>query len=125
MGSKTTVLMMSFVALALLATAAAEEPEMPDEPSPDEVPEVSEEQIEDFVDAYTALNEVREDYNQRLTETDDQEAARELQLEANEAMVEAIESTGMDPEEYQQVATAVNADPEVRDRVTELLDRQE
>lgn len=125
MWSKTVPMLLIVLALGLPAGAFSGEPETADGPAPGEIPEVSEAEIEAFVDAYVALNEVREEYNRQLTEAEDQDTARELQLEANEAMVDAIEETGMSPEEYQQVATAVNADPEVRDRVSQLLDERE
>ncbi len=126
---RLSILFVLCLAIAPLALAqasvtqdAAQEAPADDDALEESVPEVSDAQIEAFAEAYAALDRVRTKYERKLQETDDQDEARELQLEANEAYVEAIEESGMDPEEYQQVATAVNADPEVRARVTELLD---
>ena len=91
-------------------------------PQEQEVPEVSDEQIDAFVEAHVNVNEVREEYTQRLQEAEDQEEAQQLQQEANQAMTDAIEDSGMDIEEYEEVAMAVNADPEVRDDVMERLE---
>lgn len=99
-------------------------PELDEVPQQDSVPDVSEEQIEAFVQAYVRLSEVREEYTARVQAAEDQEEARQLQQEANEAMTTAIEETGLSVEEYQQVALAINADAELRDRVTEMLSEE-
>jgi len=93
-------------------------------PQQQEAPEVSESQINAFVEAYIAVNEVREEYTARLQEAEDQEQAQELQQEANEAMTAAIEDNGMSIEEYQEVAMAVNADADVREQVTTMLEER-
>jgi|GEM_PF-1745010 len=93
-------------------------------PEQQEAPEVSDSQVEAFVDAYVAVNDVREEYTERLQNAEDQEEAQQLQQEANDAMSEAIADSGMDVEEYQEVAMAVNADPDVREQVTEMLEER-
>lgn len=93
-------------------------------PQQQEAPEVTDAQVESFVDAYVAVNEVREEYTERLQNAEDQEKAQELQQEANEAMTAAITDSGMEVEEYQEVAMAVNADPDIRDQVTEMLEER-
>jgi GTP1/Obg family GTP-binding protein len=93
-------------------------------PQEQEAPEVTDAQVEAFVDAYVAVNEVREEYTERLQNAEDQEKAQQLQQEANEAMTAAISDSGMEVEEYQEVAMAVNADAEVRDQVTEMLEER-
>ncbi|MDQ2068684.1 DUF4168 domain-containing protein [Natronospira bacteriovora] len=93
-------------------------------PQEQEAPEVSDAQVEAFVDAYVAVNEVREEYTERLQNAADQEQAQQLQQEANEEMTAAINDSGMDVEEYQEVAMAVNADADVREQVTEMLEER-
>ncbi|MEA5446357.1 DUF4168 domain-containing protein [Gammaproteobacteria bacterium AB-CW1] len=93
-------------------------------PQQQEAPEVTDDQINAFVDAYIAVNEVREEYTERLQNADDQEHAQELQQEANDAMTSAIADAGLEIEEYQEVAMAVNADSEIREQVTEMLEER-
>jgi transcription initiation factor IIF auxiliary subunit len=93
-------------------------------PQQQEAPEVSESQINAFVEAYIAVSEVREEYTARLQEAEDQEQAQQLQQEANDAMTAAIEDNGMSIEEYQEVAMAVNADADVREQVTTMLEER-
>lgn len=90
-----------------------------------EAPDVSDEQIEQFVDAYINLSDVREDYTTRVQEAEDQEEAQAIQEEANEAMTAAIEDAGLSMEEYQEVAMAINADSEIRERVTSMLEERD
>lgn len=90
----------------------------------DTMPDVSEEQIEAFVQAYVQLSQVREEYTARVQAAENQEEARQLQQEANDAMTAAIEEAGLSVEEYQQVALAINANAELRERVTEMLSEE-
>ena len=119
------VLSMAFAALIASPMALAQEgQDAQPMPQQQEVPEVSDDQIQAFVDAYVAVNEVREEYTARMQEAEDQEAAQALQMEANEAMSAAIEDSGLSVEEYQEVAMAVSADPDVREQVTQMLEEQ-
>lgn len=127
-------------ALATTATAWAQDEPPPESTDPDQqdtvpktteapqqqdtMPDVSEEQIEAFAQAYVQLSQVREEYTARVQAAENQEQARELQQEANDAMTAAIEEAGLSVEEYQQVALAINANAELRERVTEMLSEE-
>ncbi|MCP1726356.1 uncharacterized protein YqfA (UPF0365 family) [Natronospira proteinivora] len=115
-----TALLASPLALAQQGQQQQAQP-MPQE---QEAPEVSDEQIASFVDAYVAVNDVREEYTARLQEAEDQEEAQALQMEANDAMTAAIEDSGLSVEEYQNVAMAVSADSDVREQVTQMLEER-
>ncbi len=110
--------------LSPLAIAQEQQPQQEAQPMPEqqEVPDVTDEQIDAFVQAHINLDEVRQEFTQRLQQAEDQEEAQQLQQEANEAMFAAIEDAGMEVEEYEEVAIAVNADPEVREQVTSRLE---
>jgi len=122
--------MLTFALAALLASplALAQQGQQGQQAQPmpqqQEAPDVSDEQIASFVEAYVAVNEVREEYTARLQEAEDQEEAQALQMEANDAMSAAIEDTGLSVEEYQNVAMAVSADAEVREQVTQMLEER-
>ncbi|WP_110619743.1 DUF4168 domain-containing protein [Thioalkalivibrio sp. ALE21] len=88
-------------------------------PMQQEAPEVdlSDEDIDTFVEAFVGVQEVREDFSQRLQEAEDETEAQQMQQEAQDEMVAAVEDAGMTVEEYNEVAMALQNDPELMQEV--------
>ncbi len=86
-----------------------------------EAPDVdlSDEDIDTFVEAFVSVQEVREDFADRLQEAEDETEAQEMQQEAQDEMVSAVEDAGMSVEEYNEVAMALQNDPELMQEVQE------
>jgi hypothetical protein len=82
--------------------------------------ELTDEVVDDFVDAFSEVQKIEEDFAQQLDETEDQAEAQSIHQEAQEKMVEAVEGTGMNVEEYNEVAMALQGDPE---RLEEVIER--
>ncbi|WP_018141928.1 MULTISPECIES: DUF4168 domain-containing protein [unclassified Thioalkalivibrio] len=91
-----------------------------------EAPEVdlSEEDIDTFVSAFVAVQEVREDFADRLQGAEDETEAQSMQQEAQDEMVSAVEDAGMSVEEYNEVAMALQNDPELMQEVQERAEAQ-
>jgi uncharacterized iron-regulated membrane protein len=122
--SIVTGLAASPMVMAQVQQQQQQEQQQQQQPMPQEQPEpieVEEADLEAFADAYIEISDLREEYTERLQAAEDQEAAHELQQEANQAMTAAIEDAGLDIQDYQEIATALSADPDLRDRVTELV----
>jgi len=81
----------------------------------------SDSDLERFVAVQPALEEIREDFTQRLEAADDQEAANQLQQEAGQLMVEAVEQEGMDVDTYNNIAMALQSNEELRERVDGMM----
>lgn len=79
------------------------------------------ESLEQFADAYIDITQIQEDYTQQLEGTEDPDAARDLQQQANDEMVEAIENRGLSVPEYSEIATALDTDPELRDELAAMI----
>lgn len=77
--------------------------------------------LEKFVQVQPALEEIREDFTQRLEAADDQEAANQLQQEAGQLMVEAVEQEGLDVDTYNNIAMALQSNEELRERVDSMM----
>ncbi|OOC10248.1 DUF4168 domain-containing protein [Thioalkalivibrio halophilus] len=88
-------------------------------PMQQQAPEVdlSDEDIDTFVEAFVGVQEVREDFSQRLQEAEDETQAQQMQQEAQDEMVAAVEDAGMTVEEYNEVAMALQNDPELMQEV--------
>ncbi|HLV77434.1 MAG TPA: DUF4168 domain-containing protein [Marinobacter sp.] len=81
----------------------------------------SDDQLKDFIKAQEGVMEVREDYIEKIEAAESQQDAQELQMEANDKMVSAIEEAGMDIPTYNAIATAYSSEPKVRNRVDALM----
>ncbi len=99
---------------------AAEPPPMQQQQAPSV--DVSDAQIDQFAEAYMEVAELRETYTDQIVQAEDAERATELQQEANSKMIEAVESTGLTVAEYNSIAEAMDADPELRERIIEHLE---
>lgn len=83
------------------------------------------ETLEQFADAYVEVGEVHREYSERLQDTEATEDAQELQQEANDKMVEAIEANDLEVQEYSAVAAALERDPELREEVVGMIEERQ
>ncbi|MFN2361780.1 MAG: DUF4168 domain-containing protein [Marinobacter sp.] len=81
----------------------------------------NDQELKSFVNAQKGINEIRDEYMEKIESADDQAKAQELQQEANDEMVKVIEGEDMEIETYNSIATAYNSDPETRERVDEMM----
>ncbi|RQD78605.1 DUF4168 domain-containing protein [Desulfonatronospira sp. MSAO_Bac3] len=84
--------------------------------------DVSDAELDQVADAYQAVTDVRERFQQELGEVSDPERAQELQQQAGEEMVEAVEAQGLDVQTYNQVMEAAQVDEELRNQLLERLE---
>ncbi|MCD1647881.1 DUF4168 domain-containing protein [Marinobacter adhaerens] len=78
-------------------------------------------ELKQFIDAQSGIKQVREEYIEKIESADSQQKAQELQMEANDEMVEIIQSEGIDIPTYNAIATAYSSEPQVRNRVDALM----
>ena len=83
--------------------------------------EFAETDLHTFAAVQGDLDTVRAEYSARLEAASDQEQAAQLQQEASMMMIQAVEAAGMEVETYNEIALALQSDPELRDRVAEML----
>lgn len=81
---------------------------------------ITEQTLVTFVDAFIAVQEIHLEFEQQLQGVSDQAQAQVLQTEAQHNMVEAVEAIGMSVQEYNEIAMALQEDPELLGRVQAL-----
>ncbi|MFO8003146.1 DUF4168 domain-containing protein [Thioalkalivibrio sp.] len=91
---------------------------MPGETTP-QTAALTDETVDTFVDAFVAVQEIREDFTERLQSASDESEAQAMQQEAQEKMMQAVEASGMSVQEYNEVAIALQSDPELMQQVQE------
>lgn len=122
---KNLVAAVSFVTLGLGASVAMAQNTAPAQPTAapvqqqDQAP-VSDTELRQFVTASVEISKVREDYTQRLNNAKDQPIAQQLQQEAQDKMISAVETAGLDADSYNQLAERIQASPELQERLQTL-----
>ncbi|WP_291318948.1 DUF4168 domain-containing protein [Desulfonatronospira sp.] len=92
-----------------------------------QAPEVnlSDAELDKVAEAYEAVTEVREEFQADLEGIEDPEQAQEMQEEAGEKMVEAVENQGLDVETYNQAMEAAQVDEDLRNELLDRLDMEQ
>lgn len=83
--------------------------------------DISDDTLVQFVEALEEVGELSVSYSEEIAEADTPEAAQELQMEAQERMVAAVEATGLTVQDYNMIAQAMSQDPELMERVEAMF----
>lgn len=106
-----------FAAGTVTAQGQAPQPQT----APAETVEVSDQDVNNFVSAYMEVQEINQEYTQKLQSEEDPEAATGLQQEAQDKMKNAISNNDLSMSEYQQIANQAGRDEELRGQIEEAL----
>jgi hypothetical protein len=103
------------------AAVLAQTTQQPVDPSYAESAQIGDTQLDQFVAAYIAVEKIRADATIALSEGTDEGAVKELEQDTRIKMEQAVQSTGLTVDEYNEIATQVNASPELRQDVQERI----
>ena len=81
---------------------------------------MTDEDLEKFVTAEKKVNEIRQELTEELSNAGDQQEAQQMQLDAQEEMVEAIQDEEMDIPRYNEIASRMQTDMELRQRAQQV-----
>lgn len=81
----------------------------------------SDEKIESFAEARQSVMEISSEWQERLNNTESQEKLNSLQAQVQEEMVQAVRDEGLSVNDYNMLVNAVQSNPELRNRVRELM----
>ena len=82
--------------------------------------EVSDNQLQSFADAQGSLSEIQQDYSGQMENVEDPKKANELRQQANAEMIEAVKDSGLTVEAFNQIAQAVQNNPELQQRLAQI-----
>lgn len=82
--------------------------------------DVSDDQLQTYAEAEQKVQEIRDDFQEQMPTAESPEEAQTLQQEAQQEMVSAVEDAGLTVEEYNQIASQMQANPELRQRMESL-----
>ena len=100
----------------------AQDPQVPAQaPAAQQQVEVTEELLERFVGVYPQVLEASQQAQAELATTTDPEQAQQIQAEAEETIMEALEEEEISTAEYRAVIVALRDDEEMRERFMVML----
>ncbi len=83
--------------------------------------QVTDTELMQFADAMQAVNDIRDQYSQRIEGAQSQDQAQQLQQEAGQRMTIAVQESGMTVDQYNEIAVALQGDPQLMQRLEQLL----
>ena len=115
-----TALMSAMLATAPVASVfAAQQPQQAAAPQAQQI-EVTDSQLKQFAGAQESVNEIRVDAMAKLEKVEDQNQAQEIQQQANQDMVNAVQNSGLSVEDYNLIARAVQSDTNLQSRLKQM-----
>ncbi|WP_434983872.1 DUF4168 domain-containing protein [Vreelandella zhaodongensis] len=125
MKTKTTIVAAMLLSLGLLASvsANAQQEGAANAATQAAAPtiEISNQQLQQFANASEEVVTLSQEYTQQLHTTEDETAQRAIQEEANEKMIDAVESNGLDIDTFNIIGQAIQTNPELMQRVQEMV----
>lgn len=82
---------------------------------------VADKKIDQFADAYIAVQEIQVQATEQLSATKDAEKAEVVKQSAETQMIEAVERSGLQLEEFNQIVQAMASDTTLRERVSDRI----
>lgn len=106
------------------ADAQATEDSVAQESSSTTTAPVSEEKIDQFAEAYVAVEGIQTQAAEQLSSAADEESANAVKVNTETEMIQAVERSGLQVEEFNEIVQAMNGDPELRTKVLEKIEQR-
>jgi hypothetical protein len=81
---------------------------------------VSDVELRQFMDAQRGIMALREEYTAKLQNADGEQAQQQVQMQANAAMTSAVKEAGIEVQDFNQIAMALQSDEQLRNRYMEM-----
>jgi hypothetical protein len=85
---------------------------------------VEDRKIDQFADAYIAVQQIQSQATQQMSAITDADKAQKVKQEAETQMIEAVQRNGLQIEEFNQIVQAMASDPSLRDKVSGRIDER-
>lgn len=80
--------------------------------------------LESFAAAADEIGQISSAWTQRMQEVEDPARLENMQQDAQDEMVEAVQEEGLTVETYNRILQVAEGDPELAGRIRELMDEQ-
>lgn len=119
MGVAAVAVAMTFASpIALAQTADVEQPSRA-------APQVTDQQLETYAVAALEVYKINETYQPKINEAPTREDQKVLYDEATQAMTDAIRDSGMSVEQYNQLTTMVQSNPDLSAKLQGYMEKNQ
>jgi hypothetical protein len=102
------------------------EPPIPDaaSPTPPEAAQLQESKLDQYADAYLAIQEIHAKASEQLENTDGAAAEYQIKSNAERATIEAVERAGLKLQEFNQITELMTSDPGLRAKIMARVEKR-
>ncbi len=79
-------------------------------------------ELEKFAKAYVQVHDIQEEFAYEMGNTSSEQEAKNLQAEYMEKMVDVVRDEGLTVDKYNEIADALQSDPQLREKVSTLVE---
>lgn len=113
----------------LLAQTPTEEAPLPPDAAAPVTPaqpgaQIADAKVDQFAAAFVAVEEIQAQASQQLNSTTDSAKATEVKANAEKQMIQAVERSGLEVEEFNRIADLMTSDLALRSRVIEKVQQR-
>jgi hypothetical protein len=83
--------------------------------------EITDGDLDNAAEAYAQMQVIHAEFQESVQQTEDNEARQQLQNQANEQLIEAIQETGLDADTFNHIMAQVQANDELRETFIEKV----
>lgn len=84
----------------------------------------SDQQLQNFASASQEIAGISQNYTQQLQDAEGSDQQQSIREEANQRMVEAVQDSGLEVEQFNRIGQAVQNDPEMMQRVQQMAQEE-
>lgn len=106
---------------AWMSAAAAQGYGAPTQQQPQQQPSFSDAELQTFAEAAMEVQQINQEYQPQMQQAQTPEEQQSIREEATEKMVEIIEQKGLSVEQYNEIASAAQSDPETAEKINSYL----
>lgn len=104
-----------------MSAATAQGYGAPAQQQPQQQPSFSDAELQTFAEAAMEIQQINQEYQPQMQQAQTPEEQQSIRDEATEKMVEAIEEKGLSVEQYNEIASAAQSDPETAEKINSYL----
>jgi Domain of unknown function (DUF4168) len=116
-----SIFLSGVLGLGAVLPVQAQDATPPQQQPPAQAAEFDQKQIESFASAARQVHEIRSKWQSRLQEPGNADKVEELQAQARDEMMSAVEEKGLTVETYNAIATTARQNPALAERITKLM----
>jgi len=125
LSSIAAVVALMFLAVPAMSQEASQQQGQEQPGATESQTQVSDGELQQTAVAYAKISAINEEFQQSVQKTEDQNERQQLQNEANQMMLQAVENAGLDAEKYTRIMAQIRTNEQTAQRFDELFQKKQ